>query len=62
MSSKFRFDDKSLQQQILHACAELKNTDVCTEPHIFSQRMRERMERTFTQERRYRLWQKTILM
>ena len=62
MSSKFRFDDKSLQQQILHACAELKNTDVCAEPHVFSQRMRERMERTFTQERRHRLWQKTKML
>lgn len=62
MSSKFRFDDKSLQQQILHACSELKNTDVCDDLHIFSDRMRERMERTFTQERRHRLWQKTKMV
>ena len=59
MSSKFRFDDKSLQQQILHACAELKNTDVCDDLHIFSDRMRARMSDTLLKERRYRLWQKT---
>jgi hypothetical protein len=62
MSSKFRFDDKSLQQQILHACAELKNTDVCTEPHTFSDRMRARMSDTLLKERRYRLWQKTKML
>ena len=62
MSSKFRFDDKSLQQQILHACAELKNTDVCAAPHTFSDRMRARMSDTLRKERRYRLWQKTKML
>ena len=62
MSSKFRFDDKSLQQQILHACAELKNTDVCDDLHIFSDRMRARMSDTLLKERRYRLWQKTKML
>ena len=62
MSSKFRFDDKSLQQQILHACAELKNTDVCDAPHTFSDRMRIRMSDILLKERRYRLWQKTKMV
>ena len=62
MSSKFRFDDKSLQQQILHACAELKNTDVCDDLHIFSDRMRARMSDTLRKERRYRLWQKAKMV
>ncbi len=62
MSSKFRFDDKSLQQQMLHACAELKNTDVCDDLHIFSDRMRARMSDTLLKERRYRLWQKTKML
>ena len=63
MNSNFRFDDRYLAEHIQKACNELGASGGFEGgSHSFSEAMHQRMQGTFRQERRYRLWQKAKML